>query len=88
MVAVGSLKKVWLDIPEETETIESLKSAFNQYFNADWDDVVVGAEKPFGYHASYDAYFGVKDLKAVTDLTVDQLLESKGVKRPLNIIAG
>ncbi|MCL6558983.1 MAG: hypothetical protein K6U74_09295 [Firmicutes bacterium] len=88
MVAVGNLEKVWLDIPEEIETIESLKSAFNQYFNADWDEVMVGAEKPFGYHASYDACFSVKDLKAVTDLTVDQLLQFKGVKRPLNIIAG
>ncbi len=68
--------------------METLRQAFNAYFAAEWDAVMVGADKPFGYHAAYDAYFAVRDLKPVTDLTVDQLLASKDVKQPINIVAG
>jgi hypothetical protein len=87
VVAVGSLEQVWLDLPD-FESKQTLMSAFNAYFNADWNAVMVGAEKPFGYHASYDAYFAVRNLRPVNDLTVDQLLASTGVKKPINIVAG
>ncbi|MEW6182181.1 MAG: hypothetical protein AB1500_03255 [Bacillota bacterium] len=88
MVAVGSLGKLWLDLPEDIDSMEALQSAFSKHFNADWKDVMVGADQPFGYHAAYDAYFTVRDLRAVTGMTIDQLLEDKGVKKPLNIVAG
>lgn len=85
---MGNLGKVWVDIPDDIDSMEELQSYFNRFFGVSWNDVLVGAEKSFGHHASYDAYFAVKNLKAVTDMTVEQLLEQKSAIRPLNIVAG
>jgi hypothetical protein len=87
VVAVGNLGLVWLDMPE-FDSMDTLKYAFKVYFNADWDVAMVGADKPFGYHAAYDAYFAVWNFRPVNDMTVDQLLAAKDIKQPLNVVAG
>ncbi len=85
MVAVGNLDKVWLAVPDDVEA-EELHDAFESYFNAQWTEVLDAAEKSFAYNAANNAYFAVRDLLPVEDLTLEQLLEKKGAGHPSNII--
>uniref|UniRef100_A0A7C1FDQ6 Uncharacterized protein n=1 Tax=Ammonifex degensii TaxID=42838 RepID=A0A7C1FDQ6_9THEO len=85
MVAVGNLDKVWLTVPEDVMA-EELQDAFRSYFGAEWTEVLAGTEKSFAYHAANNAYFAVRGLRPVENLTLEQLLEAKGVGRPPNII--
>jgi len=86
VVAVGNLDKVWLAVPEDVAA-EELQDAFRSYFCAEWAEVLAAAEKSFTYNAANSAYFAVRDLRPVENLTLEQLLEKKGISRPLNIIA-
>lgn len=86
MVAVGSLAKVWLGPPENVTAPEELQGAFEDYFGAAWNQVLVGAEKPFGYHAANNAYFAVEGLCPVENLTLTELLEREKVELSANII--
>ncbi|MDI6630869.1 MAG: hypothetical protein QME13_00375 [Thermoanaerobacteraceae bacterium] len=86
MVAVGSLAKIWLGLPEDITVPEELQRAFEDYFGAEWNQVLVGAEKPFGYHAANNAYFAVEGLWPVENLTLTELLEREKVKLSANII--
>lgn len=85
MVAVGNLDKVWLAVPENVAA-EELQDAFRSYFGAKWTEVLSVAEKSFAYHATNNAYFSVRDLRPVENLTLEQLLKKKGIDRPPNII--
>ena len=85
MVAVGNLDKVWLAVPEDVAPKE-MQDAFRSYFGAGWAEVLDGAEKSFAYNAANNAYFAVRDLRPVENLTVEQLLEKKGIGQPPNII--
>ena len=85
MVAVGSLDRVWLAVPENVAP-EELQDAFRSYFGAEWAEVLDVAEKSFTYNAFNNAYFAVCDLRPVKNLTLDQLLEKKGIGHPPNII--
>lgn len=72
MVAVGSLKKIWLDVPEAGD-MEELAREFENYFGARWEDVMVGGDRPFVFHKDWEAYFAVTGLKPVSDLTLSRL---------------
>ena len=85
MVAVGNLDKVWLAVPEDVSP-EQLQDAFRSCFGAEWDEVLDVAEKSFAYNAFNDGYFAVRDLRPVENLTLEQLLEKKGIGQPPNII--
>ena len=85
MVAVGNLDKVWLAVPEDVAA-EGLQDAFRSYFGVEWAEVLSVSEKSFTYHAANNAYFTVHDLHPVENLTLEQLLETKGINRPPNII--
>jgi hypothetical protein len=85
LVAAGKLDKVWLAVPEDV-TAEELQDAFRSYFGAEWAEVLDAAEKSFEYNASNNAYFAVRDLRPVEDLTLEHLLEKTGVGQPPNII--
>lgn len=87
MVAVGNLDKVWLAVPDEV-TAEELRAAFQRYFGAEWAEVLDAAEKSFTYNAANNAYFAVRHLHRLEDLSLDQLLGKKGIGRPPNIIVG
>jgi len=85
VVAVGNLDKVWLAVPGDVAA-EELPDAFRSYFGAEWAEVLSNAEKSFIYHAANNAYFAVRGLRPVENLTLEQLLETKGIGRPSNII--
>jgi hypothetical protein len=63
-----------------------LQDAFRSYFGAEWAEVLDAAEKSFPYNAANNAYFAVRDLRPVENLTLEQLLEKKGIGQPPNII--
>jgi hypothetical protein len=86
VVAVGNLDRVWLAVTEEFAQ-EELQDAFRQYFGAEWDEVLAVADKSFPYNAANNAYFAVRDLRPVENLTLEQLLEEKGMGQSPNIIA-
>jgi hypothetical protein len=85
LVAVGSLDKVWFSVPEDT-TAEELSESFRSFFGAEWDDVLDATEKSFAYNAANDAYFAVRNLRTLENVTLEQLLEIKELSRPPNII--
>ncbi|MFZ0450367.1 MAG: hypothetical protein WAL98_14115 [Desulfatiglandaceae bacterium] len=85
LVAVGNLDKVWLTVPEDVAA-EELQNAFRTYFGAEWAEVIDVAEESFSYNAFNNAYFAVRDLRPLENLTLDQLLEKKGSAPQPNII--
>ena len=85
MVAVGSLDRVWIAVPEDVAA-EELQDAFQGYFGAEWAEILDVAEKSFAYNAANNAYFAVRDLRPVQNLTLEQLLEKKGISKTPNII--
>jgi hypothetical protein len=82
---VGNLDKVWLAVPEDV-TAEELQDAFRGYFGEEWTEVLDAADKSSTYNAANNAFFAVRDLHPLEDLTLEQLLEKKGMGRPPNII--
>jgi hypothetical protein len=85
VVAVGRLDRVWLTIPEDV-TPGELQEAFYDYFGAKWREILDAAEKTFAYNIFNNAYFSVRDVQPVENLTLDQILENKVIGRPPNII--
>jgi hypothetical protein len=85
LVAVGNLDKVWHAFPEDVAA-EELEDAFRSYFGAEWAEVLDAAEKCLTYNAANNAYFAVRDLRPVENLTLEQLLEKKGIGQTPNII--
>lgn len=86
MVAVGNLGKVWLDVPDAVAE-EELQDAFRHHFGAGWDEVLDAANKSFSYNAANNAYFAVRDVSPLENLTLEQLLEKEGIGQSPNIIA-
>jgi len=64
-----------------------LQDAFRNYFGPEWAEVLAVADKSFSYNAANNAYFAVRDLRPVENLTLEQLLEKKGIGQSSNIIA-
>ena len=85
LVAVGNLDKVWIAVPEDVAA-EKLQDAFQSCFGAQWEDVLDAAEKSFTYNAFNNAYFAVRNLRPIENLTLEQLLEKTGISQPPNII--
>ena len=83
---MGNFDKVWLAVPEDVAA-EELRDAFRGYFGVEWDEVLDVTDKSFAYNAANNAYFAVRDLRPVENLTLDQLLEKEGIGKPPNIIA-
>jgi len=52
----------------------------------EWTEVLDVADKSFSYNAANNAYFAVRNLRSVENLTLDQLLEKKTIGKPPNII--
>lgn len=86
MVAVGSLGEVWTDFFALDE--QDLKGEFSRFFGAPWDELMVGAIKPFSMHQYWDGYFAVRDMKPVAGMTLADLAGPvEGVPR-FNILIG
>ena len=76
---------MWLAVSWDVGEGE-LQDAFRSCFGAEWAEVQDAADKSFAYNASNTAYFAVRDLRPVENLTLEQLLEKKGIGKPANII--
>lgn len=90
MLAVGKLTAVWVDLPDAGDG-EFFKGDFGGFFGAPWEQVMVGAEKPFDYHRYWDGYFAVTALEDSPGLTLADLPVSvSGHTKQLyyNIIVG
>ncbi len=83
---MGSLDNVWCLVPEAVET-EELQQAFRAHFGADWSEVLSAAQMSLAYNAANNAYFAVRDLRPVEELTLEELLEREGIGSSPNIIA-
>ena len=78
MVAVGNLDKVWFEVPENVAE-EYLYSAFQSYFDAKWAGVLDAADISFAYNVSNNAYFAVRDLRSIENITLDQFIDKESV---------
>jgi hypothetical protein len=85
VVAVGSLYKVWLEVPEDV-SFEELQKSFRSYFGVEWGEALDVVDRSFVYNAFNNAYFAVRAVHSVENLTLDQVPEMNGGGRPLNII--
>ena len=85
LVAVGNLDKVWFLASEDVDAAE-FYDGFQGFFGADWTEVLNVAEKSFDYIAGNDVFFSISDLQPLKNLTLEQLLEKRGMQRPPNII--
>ena len=85
MIAVGNLDKIWFAIPEDVAAKE-LQEAFHSYFGAEWNEVLDVTDKSHAYNTANNAYFSVCNLCSTENLTLEQLVETEGIEKPLNII--
>ena len=85
MVAVGSLHKAWLEVPEFV-TEEELKKTFRNYFGAGWANVLDTVDRSFQYNAANNTYFAIRDLRPVENLILEQVIKDKGIRQLPNII--
>lgn len=85
MVAVGNLKKIWLEIPQYFSE-EEFNKAFEDYFCAKVGDVMDTADKSFEYNVYNTVYFSVGDIELIENVTLDGLLEEKGMHQPPNVV--
>ena len=87
VVAVGSLQKIWLEIPQDVSE-EKYKKSFEACFGAEWDKILDAIDSSFEYNAYNTIYFSVGDIKLIENLNIDQLLEEKGLLQPPNVVVG
>ena len=85
MVAVGNLKKIWLEIPLDV-TEEEFGMEFREFFGGEWLDILDAVDISFEYNAYNTAYFSVENIKPVEDINIDQLLKRNGLCQPPNVV--
>jgi hypothetical protein len=85
VVAVGSLDRVWLEVHADSDA-DAFEKAFRSHFGAARAEVLDAVDPSFAYNAANDAYFAVRDIRPVANLTLDELLKKKGSGQVLNII--
>jgi hypothetical protein len=66
--------------------MEELQDAFRNYFGVGWAEALNAADSSFAYNTGNSAYFAVRDLRPVKDLTLDRLPGKNGLGKPPNII--
>ena len=74
MVAVGTLKKVWLNIPQDVSE-EIFKKAFEDCFGSGLENALDTIDKSFEYNVYNTVYFSIGDIELIENVTLDQLLE-------------
>ena len=58
-------------MPEEVAA-EELQAAFRSYFGTEWAEVLDAAEMSFAYNVANNAYFAVRNLRPLEDLTLEE----------------
>jgi len=90
VVAVGSLTAVWTDLPDQEDEMR-FKKEFCRIFGAPWEELMVGADKPYDFHCFWDGFLAVSSMERISGVTVADLsTEVTGTTRQLgcNIIIG
>ncbi|MCG8403173.1 MAG: hypothetical protein MJA84_16510 [Firmicutes bacterium] len=83
---MGNLTGVWTDLPADDDEAV-YKSEFARIFRANWEDVLMGGEKPFRAHLHWDGYLAVRDVRTADGLTLANLPGfGSGEAQILNII--
>ncbi len=85
MVAVGNLKKVWTEFPQDYSE-EVFTEEFKGYFGAEWNEVLDAVDMSFAYNSYNTLYFAVRDIEGIENLKLDQLMEEKGIYQPPNVV--
>ena len=85
MVAVGSLDKIWIDIPQDVSEDEFANS-FREYFGAEWEEVLDAVDMSFAYNSYNTAYFSIDSIKPIDNYNLDRLLEDGGLRQPPNVV--
>jgi hypothetical protein len=52
----------------------------------EWAEALDAVDPSFAYNSGNNAYFAVRDLRPVKDLTLDRLTGKNGIGKPPNII--
>ena len=85
MVAVGTLKNIWDDIPEYASEEEFTKE-FNCFFNAECHEVLDSVEQSYDYNSYNIIYFSVENIETVENLDTGQLIKTDNMERMVNIV--
>lgn len=77
---MGNLANIWTEVPEEPPSMEVLKELFFARFGKAWEEVMVGASRPFAYHKDWRSYLAVSHLARCRDrlLLAELLAQSQG----------
>lgn len=75
---MGSLHKVWVDLPEDINLsdinpMKRLEYSFEDYFGVAWLDSMVGAGETFDCYKDWDGYIAFRGLKKCTGMLVSDL---------------
>lgn len=74
-------------VVEDFEQEEKIKDQVRQDFGLIWEQVVLGAERPFSYHIYYDVFLRVSNIRFKDAGTLLSLLSKPGFDT-CNIIIG
>lgn len=85
MVALGRLDRLWSVFPEKRSEKE-FGEEFKAFFGKGWKEILDTVENSFDYISFNDVYFSVSGVRTVEGLTLDKLLETEDIKKPLNIV--
>ena len=85
VVAVGKLKKIWLGIQQDISA-EEFADAFEEYFGSSPTEVLNAIDMSFEYNVYNNAYFSAGDIELINDVTLDKLIEEKGLYRAPNVV--
>ncbi|MDI6709941.1 MAG: hypothetical protein QME76_04540 [Bacillota bacterium] len=88
MVAVGSLARVWVDLPDTLADLATLVEEFERYFGFPWREVMFGGTGPLVHAGLWNAFFAVSRLRPPDEpQTLDELLRETGPVK-YNILVG
>jgi len=88
VVAVGSLERVWVDLPETVYDLDTLTVEFERFFGLPWREAMFGGTGPLARAGLWNAFFAVAGLRPPeAPLTLDELLQAAG-KVQYNILVG
>lgn len=88
MVAVGSLGRVWVDLPDTIADLDALAMEFERYFGLPWREVMFGARGPLVHAGLWNAFFAVTGLRPPdAPRTLEDILREPGIT-PYNILTG
>jgi hypothetical protein len=65
---------------------KELQNEFRRSFGAEWGEVLDVVDPSFAYNAANNAYFSVRDIHPLAEMTLEELLAKETLSQPANII--